>query len=391
MKKVIFVLPHMLCGGVEKALLSLINEMPKDEYCISILLAEQQGEFLNQIPERISISTIDAPRNAYVVEGTKAALKKYLVNGKIIKFFKVCRNIITGADITTLTVKFDKLPMVEEKYDVAICFHVHMPLLIKYVLYKINATKKIAWVHNDFYSAKFNVEKYSKYIEKYDHVFCVSHQLKEELINVIPTIKDKVSVAPNVISKSYINQMLSMAKTKNCYPNSGVGIKILTIGRLESQKGYDLALDVCRMLKNEGYDFCWFVLGEGSLKNKIENTIKKYGIQNNFVLLGIRTNPYPYIKECDIYVQPSRHEGYGIAVAEARSLNKPIVCTDFTGARDQIVDGQTGIIVPTDVHAIKDALETLIKSKTLRDQLSQNLAKTDCDTVKTVEKVLSYF
>lgn len=389
MKKIVFVLPHMLCGGVEKALLSLINEMPEDKYQISIILAEMEGDFLNQIPANISVDKIRAPKDSYVIEGTKAALLSYLKRGKLIKFARVCINIITKADITTLTTKFENIPAVQEKYDVAVCFHIHMPLLLKYVLYKIDAKNKVAWIHNDFKSAKFDVCKYGKLLEQYNHIFCVSNQLKEELLECLPKLNNKVSVAPNIISKQYINTMLKYAGNENCFDTNDK-IKLLTIGRLESQKGYDLAIEVCKLLKNDKLNFRWYVLGDGSLRKELETRIEKNGLNEYFYLLGVRTNPYPYIRDCDIYVQPSIHEGYGIAVAEARVLNKPILCTDFTGARDQIIPDVTGMIVDTNVLSIYKGLKTLICSEGKRKTLSENLSKTNPDTSKAVQEILSF-
>ena len=132
------------------------------------------------------------------------------------------------------------------------------------------------------------------------------------------------------------------------------------------------------------------MLGDGSLRKELETRIEKNGLNEYFYLLGVRTNPYPYIRDCDIYVQPSIHEGYGIAVAEARVLNKPILCTDFTGARDQIIPDVTGMIVDTNVQSIYKGLKTLICSEGKRKTLSENLSKTNPDTSKAVQEILSF-
>ena len=138
-------------------------------------------------------------------------------------------------------------------------------------------------------------------------------------------------------------------------------MKILTIGRLDRQKGYDLAIKVCESLVKKGYKFQWFVLGRGREENALRVMIEEKKLQETFILLGVRENPYPYIDQCDIYVQPSRHEGYGIAVAEARLLAKPIICTDFAGAKEQIINGKTGKIVEFNELELTQAISELLR------------------------------
>ena len=154
------------------------------------------------------------------------------------------------------------------------------------------------------------------------------------------------------------------------------GFRLLTIGRLCDQKGWDIAIDACYALKQEGYDIRWYWVGWGAQDmERARMQIEARGVSNDFKLLGLRTNPFPFLKACDIYVQPSRFEGYCLTVAEARAFNRPIVCTDFAGASEQVKNGCTGIIVPAaTVDAVCNGVRQLLDSEKMRESFTKALS-----------------
>ncbi len=394
MKKVLFVLPHMLCGGVEKALLSLINEMPKKQYEISVYMVKAEGDFLDLIPDDVKSQELplnEDIRDDLMAGGIKSSIKKHLKNFHIKKLFKVLCGVLRKNPLATLTCDFNELEEIKEKYDVAICFHIHMPFIARYVAEKVNADKKIAWIHNDFKMSGFDVVKISPFLDKYQHFFAVSEQLLDEFVFILPQYKDRISVAHNIISEKYIKSNLNGIKVSEYSQCDSDCVKLLTIGRLDKQKGYDLAIEVCSALKKKGYKIMWYVLGNGIEEARLKSMVKDYDIADSFVFLGIRVNPYPYLEQCDIYVQPSRHEGYGIAVAEARVLCKPIICTDFTGARDQLVNDVTGKIVQFDKMQLISVIEELIEEPKKCAKFSENLAKQTSDIETELYSILKYF
>ena len=391
MKKILFVLPHMICGGVEKALLSLIHELPKDEYSISVRVVKSEGDFVSLIPEYIDYGEIQLEKNVregLMLGGIKASLKHYAERIQVVNFTQVAIKILKKDPLATLTCDFDAIEKLEETYDVAICFHIHMPFIVRYVAEKVKATIKCAWIHNDFAMSGFNVKQIQNSLDCYDHYFAVSEQLLDEFISIFPEYKEKSSIAHNIVSEAYIRSSLTKMPV-NEY--SSESINLLTIGRLDKQKGYDLAVEACSILKKRGYQFNWYVLGNGIEEKNIKRMINEYGVQECFHLLGIRINPYPYIDQCDIYVQPSKHEGYGIAVAEARMLNKPIVCTDFTGARDQIINGQTGSIVSFQAAEIAATIEYLLEHREVQKMFSRNLSNSEKSCEKELDQIVRYF
>lgn len=391
MKKILFVLPHMICGGVEKALLALLYELPRNEYRISVRVVKSEGDFVGLVPEFVDYGELPLPekiRNDLMLGGIKASIKHDITTLQIIKLLQIGYKVIRKDPLATLTCNFESLEEIQEKYDIAICFHIHMPFIVRYVAEKVRADLKFAWIHNDFAMSGFNVKKIEKYLNKYDHYFAVSEQLMTEYVNIFPQYAKKTTVAHNIVSESYIRSNL---KSKRVQEYESDTINLLTIGRLDKQKGYDLAIKACKILKEKGIKFNWYVLGNGPEERNIRKMIRHEGIDNFFHLLGIRVNPYPYISNCDIYVQPSKHEGYGIALAEARILDKPIVCTDFTGARDQIVSGKTGTIVAMDAKEIANAIMDLISSESNREKYIKSLSECKKENIDELYSIIKYF
>ena len=165
--------------------------------------------------------------------------------------------------------------------------------------------------------------------------------------------------------------------------------KIVTVGRLTSPKKIDIAVKVLYSLLKEGIEAEWFVVGEGEERPNLEKLINELGLYDKFHLLGSRANPYPYMKKCDIYVQPSKWEGYGITVAETKVLCKPIITSDLPEFREQIDDGVTGIICE-DEKAIANAIKELTFNVKKRENLMKNLKneKYDNKELRKLEEIL---
>lgn len=392
MKKILIMTSGMYGGGVEKALISMLQFISREEYEITILLFKREGEFLTLLPEDVIIKEINI----------KGISKETLINRKGIKrvvyenlkgfhFIRAIKALyyrfIANEYFYYLPNKIERLVNSEAEldnivYDLAICYHIHSPFNLAYISKKINALYKIAWVHNDFKTTGYPVSKLKRYFSTYKQFFVVSEQLKTEFKEIMPSAyKDKVEVFNNIISADLIVQQSNVYEPQEYIDNNSM--KILSIGRLTSQKGFDIAIQAATRLKKAGKSFIWYIIGEGADRDLLEGLIRLYNVGDVFKLLGIKINPYPYIKGCDIYVQPSRHEGYGIAVAEARALSKPIICTEFAGSTEQIKNGRTGIIVSTSVDALTDAVMKLMDNSKLRQSFIDNLDKEYLDSFYT--------
>ena len=163
-------------------------------------------------------------------------------------------------------------------------------------------------------------------------------------------------------------------------------IRLLTVGRLASQKGYDIAVEACRILKERGVDCTWYVLGKGPLENDVRGLISKYSLEGSFVLLGTRPNPYPYFRMADIYVQTSRHEGFGLAIAEARILNIPVVTTEFDSVYQQMKNGENGLVVGMNAVSVADGIERLITDRGLYQHIKDFLKLEKHDDYQELDK-----
>lgn len=207
--------------------------------------------------------------------------------------------------------------------------------------------------------------------EKMDAIVTDSEGCREIIAQAFPKLKDKFHAIECFISPAMIMDM-SM-KQEDPFADNFKGIRILTVGRITNQKGIDLAVKACKILKDLGYHVRWYVLGDGEDLNAISDLIASLMIQQDFLLLGTRTNHYPFIAACDIYVQPSRWEGWGIAIEEAKVLAKPVVLTRFPIAESRIDHMKTGIVVDIQEHALAQGIARLINEPQLRDSFHKNL------------------
>ena len=279
--------------------------------------------------------------------------------------------------------RLDKvIPKLKSEYDIAIAYSQGTPTY--YVAEKINSKKKLCWINIDYKFAGYNREFDFKYYEKFDNIVAVSKVCTDVLKGVFPEFKDKIITIYDIISEELIN---SMANKGQGFTDDYSGVRILTIGRLVYQKGYEYAIEAAKCLKDKKIDFRWYVIGEGNLKNELENKIGEYKLENNFKFLGTFTNPYPFVKQCDIYCQPSRFEGFGLAIAEARILNKPIVATNFDIVYDQIKDKENGLISKKDGEDIANKIMELINNDELKNKIINNLKKENIGTEKELSRI----
>lgn len=378
-KEILFVLPHFLGRGVEKSLLSLMKNIPRDDYEITVMFVQKKGEFLDLLPNDITICEAPVPeRLKYEINqdiGTTVKVKQDIKRGRVFSAGgRIVRKWLLKDPLGGYPVDFKKLDMVKNEYDIAVCYHVHCFYLIRYVSEKIKAKHKFAWVHNDFIEVGFDIADFTEEMSSYESIFCVSNQVAEEVKSKLPMYQEKVKVFYNIVSQSEIVKGSDLYVPQE-YTYQSETIKLLSVGSLERQKGFDAAIEVCSLLIKDGFAIEWCVLGDGSQKEALKKQLEALNLKNNFKLCGLKTNPYPYYKYCDIYVQPSRYEGYGIALAEAKALNCVIISTDFSGAREQIENGVNGEIVPFDIERLYEAIKTLIKDKGKRDKYQFNLAQ----------------
>lgn len=390
MKKILFMCINMNIGGTEKALLSMLNEINTSKYEVTLFILEKYGGFLNQIPDFVKVKYFNEYKNIkpFIKEPPQILVKSLIKDKKYISGFNTLFNYSLSKITNNMSYYYKYLlrnvKTLDEEYDLAVAYAGPMDFITYFVLNKIKAKKKAQWIHFDITKIGFNIKFVEKNYNKFDKIFVVSGEGKEKLLSVVPLLKERVEVFSNIISSDLIK---SMSKKGESFKDNFQGIRILTVGRLSNEKGQDLTIPVLTRLISEGYKVKWYCVGDGPNRENYYNKIKDLRIEDYYILLGSSLNPYPYMKDCDIYMQPSKHEGYCITLGEARCFNNPIVTTNFTGANEQIKNEITGLVCGISEKEIYTAIKRLLDDKGLFNSIKRNLNEDIVDNVNEIAKL----
>lgn len=390
-KKVLFMVINMNIGGTEKALLNMIDAMPEDRYDITILMLEEYGGFLEFIPKRVRVIQLSGYESikSLINFPPKQILIRTLKNKRVTEFFRLFWCYFLSAikkDRSTLfKYLMKRIPFHSDDYDIAIAYAGPMDFISYFILRRVKSKKKIQWIHFDItkigFNKKFALNKYSEF----DDLYAVSSEAKNKLVSILPCLSNKVKVFHNIVSP---DKVLEEARIGQGFTDAFNGIRILTVGRLSKEKGQDLAIRVMANLKKSGFNVRWYLLGEGSSRNEYEKLINNYNLTQDVILLGSKSNPYPFMRQCDIYVQPSRHEGYCITLAEALLFENNVIATNFVGAMEQIQLKQRGIVINFEESELYNALKQLI----LHDHTARKLNTINVgENRKEIQKVIDVF
>lgn len=383
MKKIAIATNKMVMGGIEKALLKMIDDMKEDEYEITLFLKSVGGELLDSVPTRVK-KIIIFEENMTNKKRTIRLLKKK----KFGKAFRVGFYTFLSSRTTNFAKSYKyickTLDSIDEEYDLAISYSTPTAFSVVYTIDKIKAKKKAVWIHSDLDRYRGLIKYYKGYYSKYDQVYSVSKAGCKKIVDIFPGKIKAVSTFYNIISQSNIQLQAKKGDGfKDCYD----GIRIVTVGRLSYEKGQDIVINIVKKLKSQKYNVRWYLIGDGEEYTTLEENIKDNNLEEDIVLMGNQDNPYGYIKDCNIYVQPSRQEGYCMTVAEARCLNKPIIITNFNGSDEQINNMKTGIIVERDEKQLIYAIKLLIDNKHIMEKFRSNLKLKQIDTEKEIDKL----
>lgn len=396
MKKILFVMNTMGRAGAEKALLELFKHIDRTEYEISLFILTGQGELINDVPEYVKILNKKIlPVSVHSEEGRKvlfrSSLKVLFKRFNIIKllpyFIKnagaLKNNGVYQPDKFMWRAFADGAEVLNEKYDLAVAYIEGAAAY--YVADHVKAEKKAAFIHVDYSYAGYTRKLDRDCYLKFDRIFAVSGEVAGVFNKVYPELIEKTEIFPNMIDREEIKKR---ADEGPGFTDGFDGIRILTIGRLTAQKSLETSIETCYLLKKHGKNIRWYVLGEGDRRKKLEAHIKKRDLNDCFYLYGSVENPYTYIKEADIFVHCTRFEGKSLAVQEAQILGKPIIVSNCSGNREQIVNGEDGVVCSFDPKSMAKAINELILDKEKRNRYSQNAAKKDDDERASVERLL---
>ena len=393
MKKRIIILANSLnIGGVEKSLISLLQSLDYNKYEIDLVL-KSGGIFESYLPSEVNV--INPPKYYKWAFIPKNKIAGAFVNsiGINLNFFRLVYYLIAGLTKLEMTVARQKLleacihtlPKFKGEYDIGIDYTGGLKSIL---INNVNAKKKITWIHSDY-----SVYRRDKKIDKNDYakidsIITVSQTCNKIFISEFPEFEDKCYVIPNITNK---DQILKMSNEKIEFDNNFKGFRVIDITRLDPNKGIDIAIRVCKLLIDKGYDVRWYILGEGPERFKLEKTIKENHLEERFYLLGLKSNPYPYIKKSDFVVHCSLFEGKSVAIDEALILEKPIVLTNYPTAKDQIQNNKNGLICDISIEGVFNAVESLIQNKKLKQSLVDNLKGYEISTTHSLDVLEGIF
>lgn len=390
MKKRILVIHfNMELGGVESSLLGLLDTFDYDKYSIYLFLYAHEGGMMPLINANVNILP-EMSKYRALTESIQENFKQGLFAIGMARIMaKVRSGLSTGSLHSGHNYKqyFHKLcipylPDIPGDYDLAISFNDPHYIIGK----KVSAKVKMAWFHTDALRMDFcdNIEKEMWGMS--DYVVNVSEECKDVFDRKHPYLTNRSIVIENILPKSFVTERSNAFTVETEMPNDG-SIKILSIGRFSNQKNFDNVPDVSRRVLETGLDIKWYLIGYGGEEALIRQRIAEAGVEGRVIILGKKENPYPYIKACDLYVQPSRYEGKAVTVREAQILCKPVVITRYATSASQLEDGMDGIIVPMDNGGCADGIVRLLKDPERMQRLSAACARRDYTNAGEVEKL----
>lgn len=352
--KVLFITPSLCQGGIEHSLITMLNLLDKDKFDITLYLYSDDNVLLPLVPDYVKV-IVDEDRNHYyrkpkaILFNIMKQIKREKYSNKLRIYIRQQRARHPMKDI------FRK-----ESFDVAVSYAVGICTeMIPYIF----AKKKYVFFHS---SVDLHHDMLKREFPKYDGIVAVSPGVLEMLQNAYSMVSDKILLLQNYVDADRVLQKaLGQQNIINLEENT---IKICSCGRLSSEKGFDMAVEAAAILREKGCVFIWYFVGDGAERNKLETLIKKYSLEENIVITGYVNNPFSLMKSCDIYVQPSYEESYGMTIKEAMILGIPVVSTSTVGGKTLIEDRKTGLLTGIDAISLADQILNMIQNQELQEK-----------------------
>lgn len=411
MKKRIFISMHyMEIGGAEMALIGLLQALDYTKYDVDLFIHAHRGEMMQFIPKEVNLlpeikeyAHIECPMKQALLDGCWGVLFGRLKAKWLTRRYLRKKGVTESAAglqyVADCVSPFLPSLLKYGEYDLAISFlNPH-----NYVSDKVKAKKKICWIHTDYTRIDINVEQELPVWDAYDYIISISPDVTKTFLQIFPSLSNKIVEMENILSPEFVRKRSSELNVSAEMAKSNNTITLLSVGRFCEAKNYDNVPDICQRI-NSKFKFQnssavasgasgaklrvkWFLIGFGGDEELISRKIAEAGMQDYVIILGKKSNPYPYIKACDIYVQPSRYEGKSVTVREAQMLCKPVVVTNYPTAKSQIQDGIDGKIVTMDNEGCAQGLAEFIINTGLQEQITEYLQTHDYGNETEVEKL----
>lgn len=393
MKKLLIVSHALELGGAERSLIGLLNALDPKVWNIDLFLLRHEGELMDAIPDYVNLlpsvpayTVLARPMKDTLREGhillTAARFAGKIASGR----YEQKRGYTESGVGLEYSHKFTcpLMPKIQpnKEYDLAISF-----LTPHYfVARKVNAKKKIAWIHTDYSRVQVDVASETAMWGAYDHIASISDAVTEGFLQLFPSLKEKIILVENILPEKLIRQQAEAFSVEEEMPTKG--IRLLSVGRYCTAKNFDNVPDMCARLLQYGLDVYWYLIGYGPDESLIRQSIAETGMENRVMILGKKENPYPYINACDLYVQPSRYEGKAVTVREAQVLGKAVVITRYATSASQLEEGVDGMIVPMDNEGSAAGIAALLRDPEKMRMFIETCRNGDYSNAEEAEKLL---
>ena len=402
MKPRIFINMHyMEIGGAERALLGLLNAIDTNKVDVDLFINQHTGEFMKLIPDKINLLP-EISAYSVIEKPIKTAIKKGHIGIAIArlwaKFIHKFRFLLTSfgkihpqkqkktsddASIFHYVAKYTTplLPSLRKygEYDLAISFLTPHNI----VKDKVIAKKKLAWIHTDYSTISVNSKQELPVWNSFDNIVSISSDVVKSFVKMFPTLSNKIIEIENILSPSFIKQQAKLFEPIEMQDDC---IKICSVGRFCYAKNFENVPYIAQKLKEKGLKFKWFIVGFGDTAETVQN-IQLTNTNDCVILLGKKENPYPYIANSNIYVQPSRYEGKSVTVREAQILCKPVVITNYPTASSQVINGKDGLICDMNDDSIANEILNLVQDKDKQSEIAGYLLTHDYGNENEVNKI----
>lgn len=374
-KSILFIIDSLTCGGAEKSLVSLLPLLNQEKYELYLWTRSPGGAFASLVPKHVHI--VNQPKYT-IFEHLKFKLGGilYSIMFRWNKF--IGKNEHAAETLWKCQGWAIKIP--KGNWDTVVAYQQGMPTYL--VANKFNGCKKIAWVNADIFKAGYNTKFNNQFYQKLDFICPVSDELHKMMDMRMPEFSEKYITVWDIINPD-LTRKLAKESCVNLRKDNGEYI-FVTTGRLVPPKGYDIAIEAAKILKENGVKFKWYFIGDGPERQKIEHGIKTNELLNHIVLLGLQTNPYKYMEQADVYVQTSKFEGFGMTIAEAKILGKAIVSTNFDVVYNQITHEKNGLIAEMNGKSIADSIYRMITDNELRKSIIEEVNR-EVNTTHLIE------
>ncbi|RBN49500.1 glycosyltransferase [Flavobacterium psychrolimnae] len=383
--KILFLLSNLESGGVSKSAVTLLNNLDYEKYDVDLLLISNNGILKNDLNKSLNIiifSELDAIFHLNI-----KSLSKLLFIAPFRLFLRLFQILISLFDKGYGGILLSKLiPKMNKKYDVAIDYQGQH--LLYYLIDSVDAIKKITFFHSDYEKWDYYYSADKKYYPKADHIFTVSPHCVQSLKKRFPSESNKIKLMENIVS---IDEIRLKSKLEVKDPLDANVFSILTIGHVCKAKGTDFAIDAMSILKLKNIKFKWYFIGAIDNPEHYSQKVKGNDLINEITFMGLKSNPYPYLNQTDMFVLPSQFEGKSIALDEAKIVCKPIVVTNFSTVNDQFTNRVNASICEMNAKDLADKIEELMINEKLRGKYISALESELSDNRSEIKKLEAIF